>query len=181
MRFVRWRSVALMVLLMAPLAFSAAGTAHAQDATPERVRAAVAQLDSIAMQALERSGVPGLAVAVVYKDEVIYLKGYGVREAGTNAPVDADTVFQLASLSKPLASTVVASVVGEGIVTHETRDSLLELTVAADPNTTFAIDGDRCRRHDFVRTLTADNLAEAATEDDQDDSEAEGEDDDERR
>lgn len=63
---------------------------------------------------LRQTGVPGLAIAVVHADRMIDLKCFGVREVGKAGSVDTDTVFQLASLSKPLASTVVASVVGEG-------------------------------------------------------------------
>ncbi|MET9438856.1 serine hydrolase [Streptomyces sp. NPDC006551] len=73
---------------------------------------AVGRLDEIVRKGMERTGVPGVSVAVVYQDEVVGLKGYGVREAGKAARVDADTVFQLASVSKPIASTVVAGAVG---------------------------------------------------------------------
>ena len=41
--------------------------------------------------------------------KTLYAKGFGVREAGKPERVDADTVFQLASLSKPIAATVVAT------------------------------------------------------------------------
>ena len=67
-------------------------------------------------EALRRTGVPGLSVAVVHGDQVVDVKGFGVREAGKPEPVDADTVFQLASMSKPIASTVVAALVGDGMV-----------------------------------------------------------------
>ena len=59
---------------------------------------------------------PGLSVAVVHRDRVVHLKGFGVRQVGRPEPVDPDTVFQLASLSKPIASTVVAALVGDGLV-----------------------------------------------------------------
>ena len=77
---------------------------------------ALARLDAIARQALERTGVPGMAIAVVLGDEVVYLKGFGVRRQGEPAAVDAGTVFPLASLSKPVASTVLAALVGDGVV-----------------------------------------------------------------
>ncbi len=63
-----------------------------------------------------RTGVPGLAIVVVHADRVAFLRGYGVRRVGEPGAVDADTVFQLASLSKPIASTVVAGLVGDGRV-----------------------------------------------------------------
>jgi CubicO group peptidase (beta-lactamase class C family) len=110
-------------------------SAQAQDATPattpgdgattgvtsQRVAGAIAQLDDLAKQTLERTTIPGLAIAVVYADETPYLKGFGTREAGRDAPVDAATAFQLASMSKPIASTIVAGVVGDGIVTWDSR------------------------------------------------------------
>ncbi len=62
------------------------------------------ELDRVAQQAMQRTGVPGMAIAVVYRDQAIYLKGFGVRRVGSPDQVDADTVFALASLSKPIAS-----------------------------------------------------------------------------
>jgi CubicO group peptidase (beta-lactamase class C family) len=84
--------------------------------TQQQVHHAVASLDGLVTDAMERTGVPGVAVAVVYRDQVVYSQGFGVREVGKPEAVDAETVFQLASLSKPLASTVIAGVVGRGVI-----------------------------------------------------------------
>ncbi|MBB2912580.1 CubicO group peptidase (beta-lactamase class C family) [Streptosporangium becharense] len=85
-------------------------------APPSLTRAAVdnavARLDGLVRATMARTGIPGMAVAVVHGDRNVYLKGFGVRRVGTPGTVGPDTVFQLASLSKPLASTVVAGVVG---------------------------------------------------------------------
>lgn len=78
----------------------------------QKVNDALAKLDGMVQAAMESTGVPGIAAAVVYRDQPVYLKGFGVRESGKTEPVDADTVFQLASVSKPLASTVAAGTVG---------------------------------------------------------------------
>lgn len=72
------------------------------------VENAVAKLDDMAAELLKASGVPGLAVAVVHHGKAVYTKGFGVRDVRTGEAVDPDTVFQLASLSKPLSATVVA-------------------------------------------------------------------------
>ena len=77
---------------------------------------ATAALDGIVERAMKRTGLPGVAVGVVYKDKVIYAKGFGVREVGKPGKIDPDTVFLLASVSKPIASTVVAKLVGDGVV-----------------------------------------------------------------
>jgi CubicO group peptidase (beta-lactamase class C family) len=83
---------------------------------PGRIARAVAKLDGLAAAYLRRTGVPGLAIAVVHDDKVVYAKGFGVREIGTNKKVDANTVFQLASVSKPVGATVIAALVGRGLV-----------------------------------------------------------------
>ncbi|MEU8081300.1 serine hydrolase [Catellatospora citrea] len=81
-----------------------------------KVDHAVGRLDGLVQAAMTQTGVPGVAVGVVYRDRVVFAKGYGVRKVGEPGAVGPDTVFQLASLSKPLASTVVAGVVGGGKV-----------------------------------------------------------------
>lgn len=55
-----------------------------------------------------RHGTPGIAIGVVFNGTVIALEGLGVRRVGMGGRVTADTVFPLASVSKPIASTVLA-------------------------------------------------------------------------
>ena len=69
---------------------------------------------------------PGLAMAIVYKDQVKLLEGYGVRKVGTSQKVNEDTIFEIASLSKPMSSTVIASLVGEGEVSWDDRIATLD-------------------------------------------------------
>jgi CubicO group peptidase (beta-lactamase class C family) len=88
-------------------------SAVAQSATREKVLAALPGLKALAEQTVAKGDVPGLSIAVVHRDEVVYLAGFGVRRTGGSDKVDADTVFQLASLSKPIAATVVAGWVGD--------------------------------------------------------------------
>ncbi|TIR95812.1 MAG: beta-lactamase family protein, partial [Mesorhizobium sp.] len=57
----------------------------------------------------------------VHDDKVIFLRGFGHREAGRPELVDADTVFQIASLSKPISATVVAALVSDGIVSWDSK------------------------------------------------------------
>jgi CubicO group peptidase (beta-lactamase class C family) len=89
--------------------------------TPEKVDAALARLDSLVQQTLDETNIPGIALAVVYQDEVRYAKGFGVREAGKDEPVTEETVFQLASCSKPLSSAVIAGVVSDGVVSWDSK------------------------------------------------------------
>jgi len=73
-------------------------------------------LDEFMEKALATSHVPGAAVAVVKGQEVVLAKGYGVREAGSFAPVDADTVFAIGSNSKYFTGTALGMLVEEGKV-----------------------------------------------------------------
>ena len=82
----------------------------------ERVTSAVAALDDIIGQLMSATGVPGLAAAVVHRGQVLYSKGFGVRDITTGAPVDRATVFRVASVSKPLSATVVAGLVGRRLI-----------------------------------------------------------------
>jgi CubicO group peptidase (beta-lactamase class C family) len=76
--------------------------------------AAGAALDALVAEALKAWPAPGLAVAVVRDDEVIYLKGHGVRRAGGKEPVTPDTLFAIGSCTKAFTATALALLVGEG-------------------------------------------------------------------
>jgi CubicO group peptidase (beta-lactamase class C family) len=95
--------------------------AQKPDVTPERVNAALAQLDPYIRSAMDKTKVPGAAVAVIYNDEVVFLRGYGVRKVGEPAKIDPETVFEIASVSKPIASTILASLVGQGKISWDDR------------------------------------------------------------
>ncbi len=117
--------IAIVVVLAACLTIPvtlAGFPARAADAlTRERVVAVLPDLERLANKAVRDGEVPGLSIGVVFRDEAIYLKGFGVREVGRPELVDADTVFQLASCSKPIASTVVAALVGERKLSWDSR------------------------------------------------------------
>lgn len=106
----------------------------AQSATPaatpaaaaDHLAAALAALDGIAQDILQKTNIPGMAISVVAHDQMVYAKGFGMREVGRPEKVDTDTVFQLASLSKPIAATVVAGVVGDGKISWDSRMAELD-------------------------------------------------------
>jgi CubicO group peptidase (beta-lactamase class C family) len=92
----------------------AAGAASSGTLRAAQVEDSIAMLDAIVKTDMEKTGVPGVAVAVVFGDEVVYAQGYGVRSTETDAPVKPETVFQIASLSKPVSSTIMAALVSNG-------------------------------------------------------------------
>ncbi|HKK28260.1 MAG TPA: serine hydrolase [Gemmatimonadota bacterium] len=86
-------------------------------ALPRRAAAQAAPLgglDDYVRKAMAAWKVPGLALAIVKDDSVIYARGYGVREAGSDAPVDESTIFAIGSSSKAFTTAALAMLVGEG-------------------------------------------------------------------
>src|SRR3954452_2838159 len=94
-------------LLAALLAVSPVAAARAQDAPP-------GDFDAYARNALRAFNTPGAAVAVVKDGRVVLAKGYGHRRLGEPAPVDAHTVFQIASNTKAYTTAALAMLVDEG-------------------------------------------------------------------
>ena len=93
---------------------------------PEQMNQAVGDIQKLCENEIQQGAVPGLAIAVVFQDQVVYAAGFGVRDVKTQEPVNADTVFQLASLSKPIGSTLVAELVGEGKISWDSKISDLD-------------------------------------------------------
>lgn len=61
-------------------------------------------------------GVPGLAVAIAQNDAVVYTQGFGLADVEQNVPVRPESVFRIASISKPITATAVMQLVERGLV-----------------------------------------------------------------
>ena len=75
--------------------------------------AKLAEIDAYAEKAQKDWNVPGLAVAIVKDDKVVFAKGYGVRELGKPEKVDENTIFAIASNSKAFTTAALAILVDE--------------------------------------------------------------------
>jgi CubicO group peptidase (beta-lactamase class C family) len=71
-------------------------------------------LDAYVNKALATWHVPGMGIAIVRNDSVLYTKGYGVLAVGTKTPADAQTLFEIGSSSKAFTATLVAMLVADG-------------------------------------------------------------------
>ncbi|MGK0721355.1 serine hydrolase [Leucobacter sp. W1478] len=148
-----------------PLAVSA-GETPSSDAVAlpgeldEQVQRALEQLPEIAQQGLDSTGVPGMSIAVVFRDEVVFAEGFGVREVGTDEGITPDTVFQIASLSKPLSATAVSAAIADGDVSWETpiRTLLPEFEYSDPTVTELATIGDAFSHRTGLSTGAGDDL-----------------------
>ena len=70
--------------------------------------------DAYVAKAMKDWKVPGMAIAIVRGDSIVFAKGYGVRKLGDPTPVDPHTVFAIGSSTKAFTSAVVAMLVDDG-------------------------------------------------------------------
>ncbi|MEV6302307.1 serine hydrolase domain-containing protein [Actinoplanes sp. NPDC051861] len=82
-------------------------------ASGNRVPAAVRELDEKIQQAMADFFVPGVAYGLRYRG-VDYVRGFGVTSLDDPQPVDGDTVFRVASTSKPFTGTAIMRLVERG-------------------------------------------------------------------
>jgi CubicO group peptidase (beta-lactamase class C family) len=71
-------------------------------------------IDALVNRAMQLSGVPGMAVATVEHGQVTLARGYGIRRLGGADPVDADTIFEIGSVSKAFTAAALAVLVDRG-------------------------------------------------------------------
>lgn len=63
---------------------------------------------------MEEEQIPGLAIAVSRDGNVIYEKGFGIRDVKTKEPVNPDTLFGVGSVTKSFTAMTIMKLAGEG-------------------------------------------------------------------
>jgi CubicO group peptidase (beta-lactamase class C family) len=113
--------------LLAVLCPSAPATLHAQTEP-------FPGLDAYVERAMKDWDVPGLSLALVRNDTVVFARGYGVREEGRPERVDENTVFAAASLTKSFTAAAAGILVDRGKLAWDTRVAeLLPTFTLRDP------------------------------------------------
>ena len=74
----------------------------------------IARLQKTIPQIMKEGEVPGFSVTLIRKGEIVWHQGFGVKNAETKEPVDNATVFEAASLSKPVFAYAVMKLVESG-------------------------------------------------------------------
>ncbi|WP_276348672.1 serine hydrolase [Daejeonella sp. JGW-45] len=97
----------LLLLLLFPLCVTAQSTDYT---------AKYGALDAYANGLLQQWNIPGMGIAIVYKDKLIYSKGYGLRDIEKKLPATETTIFPIASNTKLFTATLAAQLAVEGTV-----------------------------------------------------------------
>lgn len=95
--------------------------AHASDSAENKVPEALQQLDATVERVRKQFDVPGVAIAIVKDGQVVLERGYGVRELGKAEPVEADTLFAIASNTKAFTATALNLLAEDGKLRMDDR------------------------------------------------------------
>jgi len=120
------RILASMALLIALLGTGASSQVRALAAsipasqppprTSESVGDIVADLEEFIPTHMDQEGIPGVAVALIRDGKVVWADGFGVANTITGEPVTADTVFEVASISKVVTAYTALRLVEQGLL-----------------------------------------------------------------
>lgn len=94
--------------------FLIACTTLAAQNKKQSLQSSIAAFDSYVQKAMQDWQIPGMAVAIVKNNEIIFTKGYGVRETGTNKMVDTKTYFACASTTKAMTAACMGILADQG-------------------------------------------------------------------
>ena len=85
------------------------------------IKKTITELDQYYEQALKDWNVPGMAIAIVKDGQVIFAKGFGVKNVNTGEAVDENSLFAIASNTKAFTSASIAMLVEEGRLSWEDK------------------------------------------------------------
>jgi methyl acetate hydrolase len=83
-------------------------------AAPSLPQQGAAALSTFLKTVTDRGDVPGVVVAVVGKDGILYHEAFGRSRTLSNVPMAKDTIFNMASMTKPVTSVAIMMLVDEG-------------------------------------------------------------------
>jgi CubicO group peptidase (beta-lactamase class C family) len=105
----------LLLFITANVAFISLGPlANAQSASSIKLDPSVAKLQADIPALMKESDVPGMSIAVIRNGRVAWHNNFGVKNVKSGQPVDDNTVFEAASLSKPVFAYAVLKLVEQG-------------------------------------------------------------------
>jgi methyl acetate hydrolase len=97
---------ALLVAGMLPI--------YAQQPAPARPPGATAAIDRVLADAVARGDVPGVVAMVTDRRRIVYQGAFGLADVRSGRPMTVDTLFRIASMTKPVTSLAVMQLVEQG-------------------------------------------------------------------
>ncbi|MCM3905766.1 MAG: serine hydrolase [Pyrinomonadaceae bacterium] len=116
-------NLAAPVLITLVLMFGFALGQRAHESAPIHIsedKQLTARLERSIPDLMGQGDIPGLSIALIRDAEVIWARGFGVKNSETKEAVDDNTVFEAASLSKPVFAYAVLKLVDSGKLTLDT-------------------------------------------------------------
>ena len=83
-------------------------------------KALISELEEQIPKLMADARVPGLSIAIIQDGKLLWRQGFGVRDAESRAPFTSDTVFEVASLSKPVFAYAVMKLCEQGVMDLDT-------------------------------------------------------------
>jgi len=97
-----------------PVLLVLAGCTARSATLPVLTTSGAAAIDRMFQNAVDSKEIPGVVAAVVNRDRVLYLKAFGKQDVGRGIPMSTDTVFRIASMTKPVTSTGIMMLYEQG-------------------------------------------------------------------
>lgn len=109
--------MAIFVLCFSLVAYypSASESAGSQSAAfPALTQKGIANIDQFFADTVAKQELPGVVAAVVNKERILYLNAFGKQNVGQNIPMAKDSIFRIASMTKPITSVAIMMLVEQG-------------------------------------------------------------------
>ena len=107
-RDTRYRACALLAILLS------VGYAVQTVALPTISAGGAAAIDRLWQAAVDAREIPGVVAAVTNRDRIVYLKAFGKQDVAKGVPMSTDTMFRIASMTKPVTSVGVMMLYEQG-------------------------------------------------------------------
>lgn len=112
--------ILLQISLLSLLLLTQISEASAQIRSLTGKEIPISRMDSFLTAQMDPLNMPGLSIAFINDAEVVYFKGLGYADLETQKEVDSKTVFETASMSKPVFAYFVMKMVEAGIIDFDT-------------------------------------------------------------
>lgn len=85
-----------------------------------RVQTLIADWEKQIPKLMEELRVPGVSMALIVDGKLLWRRGFGVADRASGKPVDTETIFEAASMSKPVFAYLVMKLAEKGVLQLDT-------------------------------------------------------------